>query len=199
MELEEMKTVWSAMSDEVEKQKKLTDRLVLDMIQLRYQSRLSNIRTFELAGTVICWPIAVLLLCNLNKFTSGYTLACALASSAILLIMPVLSLQALNSMRTLPLMESAHKELLAWYGKKRKWFVTVQQTSFVLFGILMVVVLPIIPAIMGKTKELPLSTWLWYSAAGIALYVLMAGKVYRYYKRTIYRMEQLLMDLEGNN
>ena len=39
MELEEMQTVWSQMSDQLEQQQKLTDKIIIDMTQQKFKNR----------------------------------------------------------------------------------------------------------------------------------------------------------------
>ncbi|RKM87681.1 hypothetical protein D7036_24890, partial [Aquimarina sp. BL5] len=60
MELEEMKEVWSEISGQLEKQKKLTDKMIIMMTQEQYRKKWNKIAYPEILGTIICFGMALL-------------------------------------------------------------------------------------------------------------------------------------------
>ncbi|CAN5517159.1 hypothetical protein BH10BAC4_BH10BAC4_20280 [soil metagenome] len=197
MELEEMKAAWTEMSGEIVKQKKLTDKLIIDMTQDKYQNTLSKIKTPELIGSALGMAIVILILINFNRYDTGYLVACAIISIAYLLIMPVLSIRAIYKISNLNIRDNSYKHILADYAKYRLGFLTVQKLSLFLGFILMITSLPVMVKIMGgKNSSVDSAVWLWFLPVGFLFYIVVARWVYRYYHRTTIRAEKILKELE---
>ena len=64
MELEEMTSLWNDMSQIVDQQKVLTDKLILDMTQERYENRLRHISIPETIAALICFAVVIYLISN---------------------------------------------------------------------------------------------------------------------------------------
>jgi len=47
MEIEEIKALWSEMSDQLEQQKKLTNEIIMSMTQERYSNKFRTISKYE--------------------------------------------------------------------------------------------------------------------------------------------------------
>ena len=58
MELEELQSAWTQMSDELNHQKKLTNQIILDMTKQKYQNKFSTITKYETLGAVVCFANA---------------------------------------------------------------------------------------------------------------------------------------------
>ena len=94
MELEEMKTLWGEMSIEIEKQKKLTDSLIIKMTQADYRNKISKILIPEAIGALVCFAGILFILINIQKLNNWYLLVCGITSALILFVLPLLSLKA---------------------------------------------------------------------------------------------------------
>ena len=70
MELEELRNEWQEMSKEIEKQKILTDKLIIDMTQKKYKNKLNSISIPETIGTVICFAAAIYIFINFSHLGS---------------------------------------------------------------------------------------------------------------------------------
>jgi len=196
MELEEMRSAWTEMSTVVEKQKKLTDKLIIDMTQAKYQNTLSRIKTPELISTAICALQVMLILVNFRKFDTGFSVACAIISVAILSILPILSIRAINKMNNLNVTNNNYKQILTDYANDKLRFLSIQRLSFFLGFILMITCLPVMLKIMdGKNKEVSPEVWFWFLPLGMLFFIIFARWVYGYYARTATRAENLLKEL----
>ena len=60
MEFEEMQSVWQEMSAEIEKQKKITDSIIIKMTKSDYRNRLNNIRIPEMVHSSASQPFSLL-------------------------------------------------------------------------------------------------------------------------------------------
>ena len=61
MEIEELQSVWSEMSAQLEKQKKLTNELIMEMTQNRYSTKFDKLTFYETIGAVISFVMAIYL------------------------------------------------------------------------------------------------------------------------------------------
>jgi hypothetical protein len=197
MELEEMKTIWTEMSVQIEKQKDLTDKLIIDMTRQKYKSILNNIRIPELIGSLVSLGFVVLILINFNKYQTAYLISCSIISLIILILMPVLSIRAINRVNDLDIKKSNLKQILIDYAREKQKFLMVQKLSFYLGFVLLITTLPVMLTIMGgKNTEVKSEVWFWFLSLGSLLFILFARWVYGYYVRNTIRVENLLKELE---
>ena len=76
MELEEIQATWAQMGRELEKQKRLTNEIIVQMTQQRYSGRFDRISTYETIGAALCFAVVVLILANFGKLDTWYLKAC---------------------------------------------------------------------------------------------------------------------------
>src|SRR5450432_1999534 len=126
MELEEMKTLWGEMSIEIEKQKKLTDALIIKMTQADYRNKISKILIPEAIGALVCFAGVLYILINFQKLNTWYLSVCGVISVLILLLLPILSIKAIYNIRTINISGNNYKQSLLEYSKSKIQFVFVQ-------------------------------------------------------------------------
>jgi hypothetical protein len=196
MQLEEMQTLWGEMSIAVEKQKKLTDSLILKMIRADYRNKLNKILIPEAISTLIAFAAVLYILLNLQKLTTWYLLACGITTVLILVVLPILSIRSIYKMKAVNILSNGLKHSLQEYSKQKLRWVSIQKTSFYLGAILMVVTLPAVCQIISgvdvftKTK-----LWLGYAIA-FPFYYAFAKWVLNYYTKTTVAAEAILKELE---
>ncbi len=197
MELDEMKNQWDVMSKEIEKQKLLTDKLIMDMTQERYNNKLRSISIPETLGTIICFATAIYIIMNLSKLDTWYLLFSGIFMAAFCVVLPILSLKSIKGMQQINIKKDSYKQALLKFAKSRKQFMYVQKVSFYLSFILMVVSLPVAGKLM-KNKDLFLESkgWLWYLPLGLIFLYFFSKWLFKRYKRTTGIAENLLKELE---
>jgi len=197
MELDEMKTMWTEMSEKIDKQKHLTDKLIINMTQLQYKNKLQKISIPELIGTVICFAFAAMIIVNFDKYDSVYLKTCGIISTMILIVLPVLSLRAIFALSNLNIVTGNPREVLTSYAKGKHRLLFVQKLSFILTLVLLITTLPVMLMIMGgKTTHVKPEVWLWFIPIGLTITILFARWVYGYYLKTVNKIEDLLKELE---
>jgi ABC-type transport system involved in cytochrome bd biosynthesis fused ATPase/permease subunit len=197
MELEEMKTLWEEMSVEVEKQKKLTDSLIIKMTRADYRNQLNKIMLPEAIGALVCFAGTVFILINLQKLNTWYLLACGVISALILVLLPVLSIKAIRKMRSVNISDNSYKQSLLEYTNGKIQFVFVQKLSFCLGAILMIVILPLMGQLIGG-KDFFVTTRLWYLyAIAFPFFYWFAKSVFKSYNKTSANAENILKELAG--
>ncbi|MBQ4819381.1 hypothetical protein [Aquimarina sp. MMG016] len=200
MELEEMQAVWADLSSQLEKQKKLTDKMIIMMTQEKYKKKWNRIAYPEILGTIICYGVAILILINIGKLDNWYTLLSGLISVVVLLILPVLSLRSIFRMRKLNIAENDYKDTLMQYAKGKKRFQSSMKLGYYLGFILMFAIMPVTTKLLNNKDLFTETTKIWPFLISIPLAVVFmiffSKWVYKSYNRNIIEAENLIKDLE---
>lgn len=199
MEFEEMKSLWTDMSQEVDRQKILTDKLITDMTQERYTNKFSKIFLYESLGAVICFAAALFLIINIQKLDTWYLLTCGIICLSLLLILPVISLRSLNTAKGLNISGKNFKDTLVDFYRSKKKILFTQRLSFYLSIIFAIAVLPVFSKILnGKDLFAPENNqnlWIFISILLLFLFVFSAW-VYKSYKKVTSSAESILKELD---
>jgi hypothetical protein len=196
MELEQMKMRWEEMSLQLEKQKRLTDTLVVKMMRSDYSNKINRILIPEIIGDLICVAGLAYLLVNFEKLDTWYLTGCGIVSAVILLILPLLSLDSIRNLKSVDITGNNCKQTLEQYSKRKIRFIFVQKMSFYLGALLLVTFLPTMGRLMGKPDPF-MATRLWMVYALIfPFFLIFARWVFRSYMKAIRAAENVLKDLE---
>jgi len=196
MELQEMKSLWEDMSQKVDEQKILTDKLIIEMTRERYSNKIRSISVSEIAGALICFATALYITINFGKLDNWYLQLSGFITVAASIILPVISLKAVKKMKAINISKSTYKEALLNFSLSQKRFLQIQKITFYLsFLILLTAVL-----VFGKlfknidifetTEKL---NWMIPSGIG-ALYIFVIW-VYRRYTKITNAAQNILNEL----
>jgi len=197
MNIEEMQTVWLEMSEKLDNQKLLTNKLIIDMTQVKFKRKISIISRYESWGAVVCFFGALLIILNIQKLDTWYLLGSGIFVLAYLIILPLIVLKYINQMKSIDLANNTYKQSLLVFTKRRKQFLTAQRVGIIANFFLMVLILPV-SAKLFNGKDLFMSPgpeWLWF--IGIMMLFLVPFSVwgYRKYERMTASAENMLSDL----
>ena len=197
MELEKLRSEWQEMSKEIEKQKILTDKLIIDMTQKKYKNKLKLISIPESIGTVICFAASLYIFINFSKLDNWHLQLSGVFTALFCVVLPILSMRSIFDMQKINMSTSNYKQSLERFAKNKKQFVLIQKASFYLSFILVIVSLPVAAKLMnGKDLFLESKAWLWYIPFGFLFLYLFSKWVFKHYKKTTQFAEELLKDLE---
>lgn len=197
MQLEEMKSLWGEMSVAIEKQKVMTDSLIIKMAKAGHRNKISKILIPELIGAFICFLGILFILLNFQKLHTWYLVACAIISVLILFILSLLSIRSIRKMRSVTISKMNYKESLSEYSKGRIQFVFIQKTSLYLNAILLLAILPVMAKLIGGNdlfKEINL--WMFY-AIGFPFFYPFSKWVSKKYMKILDDTEKILQELES--
>ncbi|MFD0861988.1 hypothetical protein ACFQ1M_07200 [Sungkyunkwania multivorans] len=200
MNIEEMKDIWSQMSDQLEKQKKLTDKLIIEMTKEKFKNRFNAISMYETAGAVICFLMALFVIINFNKLDSWYLSLFGLIVVLFLVILPILSLRSIKRMKTIDIVRNNYRQTIVDFTKRRKSFLLIQKISMASSFILMLVSVPVASKLIGDKDVFLMNgtKWLWYFAImGIFLFF-FSRWVYRCYNGISKSAEEVLKELKDS-
>ncbi len=199
MQLEEMKNLWDEMSLKIDSQQKLTNKLIMEMIQQKFSHRFKTLSLYETLGAVICFLAGTFILLNLDKMDTWYLMLCGILSLIILIILPILSLRAIYGLKKLNLSKNSYKETLIEFSKRKNNMMLIQQISVGISIVLMWLVAPVFSKIVnGKDffmQEHSTGLLLFYAATTIGM-IFFARWGYGCYKRITASAENDLKELE---
>ena len=197
MELEEMKGLWNNMSEELERQKMLTDKMIVEMTRQKYRDKLSGISLPETVGTLVCFAMATYALFNFGKLDTWYLALCGIISISFCIILPVLSLRSIDKLKHIDLTNVSYKDSLIQYAKEKDRFVKIQKAGYYLGFIFVLAVLPVAGKLM-RDKDLLLDSklWIWYVPFALAFHFLFSKWVWRHYSSIARGARNLLDELK---
>ncbi|CAN5748579.1 hypothetical protein BH11BAC4_BH11BAC4_01920 [soil metagenome] len=196
MELEEIKIQWAEMSSVIEKQKKLTDSLIIKMTKSGYRNKINTILIPEIAGALACFTAFIFILLNFQQLNKWYLVVCGIIAGIILFILPVLSLKVLFKMRSLNIRDNNYMQSVMEYSKEKLNFVFIQKINFYMAAVLLLVALPVMGQLIGG-KDLFKESRLWYFyAISFPFFYLFSKWVLKRYKRSAKEAENILLELK---
>jgi hypothetical protein len=198
MDLEEMKNTWGEMSNEIDKQKKLTDKLIMMMTQEKYDKSLRKISVPETVGTVICFIAALLILFNFEKLDTWYLQLCGSIIIGILIVTPIMSLKSIKKMNSINISKNNIKQTIIEFNKGKKQFKFAQKSGFYMSYIMFLISIPVAGKLMSN-KDLFLQDkgWLWFIPLGFLFVYLFSKIVFRFYNKSTSDAENLLKELDN--
>ncbi len=200
MELEEMKSIWSDLSDQLEKQKKLTNKTILKMTQEQYNNSIAKIIFPEKIGAIICFLAAGYIILNINKLDTPLSLGFGIATALILIILPLFSLRTMKTMsESINIAENSYKQTLIDFAKIKIKFNRFKKFSYFLGITLLIFILPPFAKI-AKGIDVFSDIKYWYKVPfGVVLFSVMVYFIMRYYSKNIGAVDTLLKDLNDDD
>ncbi|MDC6388510.1 hypothetical protein PP182_07440 [Maribacter sp. PR1] len=200
MELEELRATWSEMSQELEKQKKLTNEIILKMTQDRYRKKFSKLRNLETVGAMICYLWVVFFLFNFGKLDTWYLQICGVLTIGFLIILPTLVLKSLKKIQNLDILNGSYKKNLVIYIKEKNRLLKLQQMGIYLSYLLLFILVPVSTKIISNkniflTSFKPLQVIALVVALIFMFFFTRWG--YKSYKKITNSAEDILRDLDS--
>lgn len=147
-----MKVLWNEMSTEVEKQKTLTTKLIMEMTQQKFENKILKIALPESIGAIVCFLMALFVLMNFNKLDTWYFVLSGVFTIGYLIIIPGLVLKSIYAMKKINVAKNNYKETILDFVKRKKHFFFLQQLSQFL-GVILIITSIIISAKILKDKD----------------------------------------------
>lgn len=197
MELDEMKTLWTDMSQQLEAQKVLTDKMIVQMTQQRYTSKLQAISIPEIIGAVICFATVLFITGNFGKLDTWYLQLSGGLTALACLILPILSLRSLQQLRIINISKATYREALVSYLQSKNHFMKLQRITYYLSFFLILVMLPVMGKLLSGVDVITEDKdWIWIAPAAVPLFYFFAKWVYKKYQSTTAAAEEILRSLD---
>lgn len=199
MDFEQMQLVWSRMDTELQKQKKMTDKLILQMTQEKYTNKFRKLATIETIGAFVCFIAGLFLLFNFYKLETWYLMLCGGITIAYLFAMPLFVLRPLYTLRKIKIDTNSLSDTLQTFSNSKKQVLLVQRIGMYLNFLLFIFMIPTLNKIFNnKDMFLELEGTTFYIALVVAVVVmiLVSRWGYKCYKKITNSAENMLNDLE---
>lgn len=200
MNLEEMQSVWKEMTEKLDDQKHLTNKLIMDMTKEKFKNKISRIARYESLGALICFIGALCLILNIEKLDTWYLLGSGLLVLTYLIILPIIVLKYIKQMKNIDLVNNSYKQSLIAFTDKRRQFLLAQRVGIIANFFLMILILPVSSKLFnGEDLFITQSSkWIWYMVMMVIFLVPFSIWGYRKYDKMTATAENLLRDLESN-
>lgn len=195
MELDELQKVWSDLSDELEKQKELTHKIIMEMTKKKYTGKFQRFIKYEGMGAIICLGAALLLLMNFNRLDTWYYAAMGVLALLFLTGLPFLVLRSLYRIKSLNIQEGSYSDVLAAYARAKKQLLSVQRTGIYLSFVFGLISLPLAGKLINNRDVFQDTAWLWYLPVMIVFLLIFSRWAYKKYERATVSAEELLKEI----
>ena len=195
MELDEMKALWSDLSDQVEEKHQLTRQQILDMMEQKYRRQVNAILIPELIGSFICFGFSGYILFNIQRLDEPLSLITGILSAIIMIILPILSLRILGGwVSRINITENTYQQTLNDFDRLKRIFAKMHRYAYILGLSTMVLVIPPLAKLMGD-KNILEDTGVWYRLPfGIVFILLFVFFTVRFYGARIRNIDKALQD-----
>jgi len=132
MELDEMKDVWQQMSQKLDHQKKLTDKLIFQMSKDRYKNKLNNILIYESIGTLFCFAIVTLTALNFHKLETWYLELAGVITIILYVVSPLISVVTVYRLKEIKIEPEQLNKMMNRFYVKKKQFILGQKMNIII-------------------------------------------------------------------
>ncbi|MCE7990388.1 MAG: hypothetical protein HEP71_00355 [Roseivirga sp.] len=197
MDLDEMKAVWSDLGDQLEKQKKLNQDLIMKMTQEKSSSRLGRIIRMELFGITVSGIILVYLIANFAQLTNWPALAGGIGMAIILGIAIVFGAKIILKARKIDLIKNTYNTVIDRFNEFRAMLKFYKKLSIWTNAFSIICVIPVTYTLFLKENILDnlegagISLLMGFVLAPIVLYLTI-----RFYSRNMSQVKKALNDID---
>ncbi|MGO4921602.1 hypothetical protein [Maribacter spongiicola] len=199
MELEELQSSWTQMSDELNHQKKLTNQIILDMTKQKYQNKFSTITKYETFGAVVCFAIALFVLLNFGELDTWYLQICGVLTLSFLIILPAMVLTTLKRIKNIDILNGSYKENLKFYLKTKNRLLRLQQIGIAVGFIGLLFIVPVTSKIISNKNvfltNLKTEQYVIFALTLIVM-VFFCRWAYKGYVKVTQSAQELIQELE---
>lgn len=199
MDLDEIQAVWSEMSGQLENQKKLTNKIIMDMTQQRYTNKFRTISIYETIGAVFCFIITTLILMNFQKLDTWYLIVSGIVTLAFISVLPLMTLRLLGRIKNYDILDKDIKETLIGYRKAKKSLMRLQEFAVYASFIVMFASAAVFAKLLNNKDFFMIERGIWeYGVIGLSLVFIFffSRWGYRCYKNITNSAENILKELE---
>lgn len=195
MELNDLKNTWDNAGNK-KHQQNLTSKLIDQISQTRYVSKINRIAYPEMIGSVICILTAMFIGFTFYKLETVFFQAVGIISILLLLSISVISFLSLRQLKLSNDFSRPYADTLRMFATQKLIFSKLQKININLSYLLLVVVIILLPKILSD-QDVTDSKYFWmfsFSFGYIFLFY-FSKKVSKYYQNTLRRSEELLNEL----
>jgi len=197
MELEEMKSVWAEMSQEVEKQKQLNDELILKMAHKKSSSRLNKIIRLESLGVIISIIMLVYLIVNFDKFNNWLSLTGGIGLTVIMFLSIYFGVDIVLKARKVDVIKSTYAQALSDFNELRRTLRLYKKFSIAIYLVIPFLMYPVMATLFFDKNLLDEPEDLLENViVCIIVLPIVWFLIYRFYKSNMSKVSKAIKDVE---
>lgn len=199
MDLDNMKNVWSEMSERIEKQNKITNEIILKMAHHDSKNRLSKILRIEIFSALWLLICSVFIILNFNKLDTAITLSGGVVSIIICCLSLFIWLDFLKKANRINIANNSYKQTMIDFNICKKSYQINKKLDYFLGSGLLIAICPVVFKLTRNVEisDIPLSDLLLYIIGGSIASSGLIYMVLRFYSNQINEINKLLEDLHG--
>ncbi|MDN5201940.1 hypothetical protein QQ008_11215 [Fulvivirgaceae bacterium BMA10] len=200
MELENMKAIWAEMSQELEKQKKLTDKIILKMTQQKSRSGLNRIINMEIFGMIVTAIMLVYLLINFGKLDNWLTIGGGVGLILLLLLALIMGTIIVKAAKKIDVVKNNYHQTLTDFADFKKILGFYKKLSIVMNILIPFLILPVV-SFLFFDRDL-LFDLQEFGMGLIFYFILMPPLLYliiRFYRKNVSKIREALDDLKAKD
>jgi len=197
MDLDEMKAVWSDLSDQLTKQKKMNQDIVIKMTQEKSNSRLGRIILMEVVGLIVSVGMLVYLIMNFDQLDYWPSIAGGVGMLLILGMGIMYGIRLIIQARKIDVITDSYAEVILQFDKLRKMLRLYKKLSIWVAAISPIVCIPLFfDLFSNKSVEDDLGGIALSILPMLLLIPLMLKFLFRYYSRNVSQVKKALNDID---
>ena len=196
MELDDFKNTWDNQSNETQQQN-LTFKIIDQMTQSKYNSKINRIAYPEIIGILICLFATIFIGLNFYKLDNIFLQGVGIVSILLLLTLSVVSFLSLRQLKKTNDFSKPYAETLKIFATQKLEFYKLQKINMTLSYLLLVTVIILLSKFFSG-RDITDSKYFWtFSFSFGYIFLLFFSKfVTRFYKTTLRKSEELLQELQ---
>jgi hypothetical protein len=195
MELDDLKNTWDNAANK-KQQQNLTSKIIDQMTQTKYVSKINRIAYPEMIGSVICILTAMFIGFAFYKLETILFQIVGIICILLLLSISVISFLSLRKLKSSNDFSRPYANTLRMFATQKLAFSKLQKINITLSYLLLVVVIILLPKLFSD-QDISDSKYFWmfsFSFGYIFLFY-FSKKVSKYYQNKLRQSEELLNDL----
>ncbi|MEO8770728.1 MAG: hypothetical protein ABI402_11600 [Ferruginibacter sp.] len=198
MELDDLKNDWEAVSNQTSKQNKLTHKIIDQMTQQKYDSKINKIKYPEWVGAIVCVLNVFYIAFNFSKLDTLPFQIIGVSTSILLLVMAAIGLMSFNRLSLQGDLNRPYAETIRQFAIQKLRFQKFQRVNAFLGYLLLVGVVMLLPKLFYKKDVTDSKYFLIFAMSlGYIFLVFFSKWIYKFYKRSINQAEELLKEAES--
>jgi hypothetical protein len=196
MELDDLKNIWDDQSNK-EQQQNLTTKLIEQMTQKKYNSKINKIAYPEIIGSIICLIAIIFIGLNFFKLDTIFLKAVGIVSILVLLTLSTVSLLSVRQLKISKDFNNPYAETLKIFATQKIEFYKLQKINMTLSYLLLVTIIILLSKFFsGKDITNSKYFWTFSFSLGYIFLLFLSRFVEKFYKSTLTKTEELLQELQ---
>lgn len=199
MDLDQMEELWKSQNEQLNNQKRLNKKLIMDITQQRLKAKWDTVLQYETLGAVVCISLGLVLLFKLGYFAPWYIFLSGLLTCMYMLLFPIFTLRSIFRLKNMTVENALFTDVMKSYTVRKREFVTIQKIGLFFNSILFVISLPALNMLINGKDIFVAQPPLVYVGLGILCVFTILASVWAYkkYMRVLVRTEELLKDMDN--